>query len=223
MNHIMFGQNNTRINKHKYLKYFQLIRNTFESRSLNQFIRLHRITNYRATTSVNKSKQYLYVLTILIILRKKDRAWQRFYSIQSLEQQQVHFILIKQRKQRESISLETYQCFKLNKSKFVDKVDSYLQQKIWVKELCIVMNNASIHKESTLTRVVQKYLNNLYLPPYSPQLIPIQQVWCEMKNMLSKQECKTSLKINQEIRQCFSQIREEDLDKFMRVIVLTQK
>lgn len=58
------------------------------------------------------------------------------------------------------------------------------------------MDNAAVHKEHSLTRNVLNYVNYLYLPPYTPQLNPIENVWGEMKNKLSKQDCRTSMKLN---------------------------
>jgi transposase len=49
----------------------------------------------------------------------------------------------------------------------------------------IVLDNASFHRKSTLFDIVERMECTLiYLPPYSPDLNPIEHVWANMKNFL---------------------------------------
>ncbi|WP_143100012.1 IS630 family transposase [Francisella sp. TX07-6608] len=51
----------------------------------------------------------------------------------------------------------------------------------------IVMDNASFHKSSKLIEIANKFdLQILYLPPYSPDLNPIEKVWANFKKILRK-------------------------------------
>ena len=49
----------------------------------------------------------------------------------------------------------------------------------------IVMDNASFHRKSKLQEISQKYNRRLiFLPPYSPELNPIEKFWAWLKKFL---------------------------------------
>ncbi|AHH47226.1 transposase ISFtu1 [Francisella tularensis subsp. holarctica PHIT-FT049] len=49
------------------------------------------------------------------------------------------------------------------------------------------MDNASFHKFSKLIEIANKFdVQILYLPPYSPDLNPIEKVWANFKKILRK-------------------------------------
>jgi transposase len=51
----------------------------------------------------------------------------------------------------------------------------------------IVMDNASFHRKQRLLALTQKAEHRLiFLPPYSPELNPIEQFWSWLKNRLRK-------------------------------------
>lgn len=51
----------------------------------------------------------------------------------------------------------------------------------------IVMDNASFHKSFKLGKIASKFdVQILYLPPYSPDLNPIEKVWANFKKILRK-------------------------------------
>ena len=50
-----------------------------------------------------------------------------------------------------------------------------------------VMDNASFHNKKRLTLLTQKYGHKvLFLPPYSPELNPIENFWSWLKGKLKK-------------------------------------
>lgn len=60
------------------------------------------------------------------------------------------------------------------------------------KESIIVMDNATFHKRLDMQEIIQK--NNhtlLFLPPYSPDLNPIEHKWSEAKSIRRKERCST--------------------------------
>ena len=64
-------------------------------------------------------------------------------------------------------------------------------EKILLPELpqdaVIVMDNASFHRKRQLNEIVEN--NNIkliFLPPYSPELNPIEKFWANMKKFLQK-------------------------------------
>ena len=51
----------------------------------------------------------------------------------------------------------------------------------------IVMDNASFHRKKQLFSIAQKYKHRLiFLPPYSPELNPIEKFWNQLKRYLKK-------------------------------------
>ena len=49
------------------------------------------------------------------------------------------------------------------------------------------MDNSSFHKKSSLFLIAQKYgYNIIFLPPYSPELNPIENFWSWLKSKLKK-------------------------------------
>jgi len=54
----------------------------------------------------------------------------------------------------------------------------------------IVMDNATFHKRSDTLQVIENAGHTaLFLPPYSPDLNPIEQKWAQMKAMRKKLHC----------------------------------
>lgn len=55
------------------------------------------------------------------------------------------------------------------------------------KDTVIVMDNASFHRKSRLFQISEKNHRTLiFLPPYSPELNPIEKVWSILKAMIRK-------------------------------------
>ena len=49
----------------------------------------------------------------------------------------------------------------------------------------IVMNNASFHRKKQLTEISAKHHHTLiFLPPYSPDLNPIEKFWANLKSLI---------------------------------------
>ena len=54
----------------------------------------------------------------------------------------------------------------------------------------IVMNNATFHKANHMQQSLQAEGHHLlYLPPYSPDLNPIEHKWAQAKSIRRKQKC----------------------------------
>ncbi len=55
------------------------------------------------------------------------------------------------------------------------------------KDSVIVMDNASFHRKKQLFSIAQEYKHRLiFLPPYSPELNPIEKFWNKLKRLLKK-------------------------------------
>jgi transposase len=48
----------------------------------------------------------------------------------------------------------------------------------------VIMDNASIHRKEALQKTREGKVNLLFLPPYSPDLNPIEKDWANMKREL---------------------------------------
>lgn len=59
-------------------------------------------------------------------------------------------------------------------------------------EQVVVMDNLSAHKGERVRELVEERgAELLYLPPYSPDLNPIEEAFAKMKNLLRKAEART--------------------------------
>lgn len=55
------------------------------------------------------------------------------------------------------------------------------------KDVVIVMDNATFHRKSKLKEISdEKYRNLIFLPPYSPELNPIENFWHKLKAIIRK-------------------------------------
>lgn len=58
------------------------------------------------------------------------------------------------------------------------------------KESIIVMDNATFHKRKDMQEIIQDNNHTLiYLPPYSPDLNPIEHKWSQAKSIRRKESC----------------------------------
>jgi len=57
----------------------------------------------------------------------------------------------------------------------------------------LVLDNASFHKAKDIEKIAQSFGHDLlYLPPYSPDLNPIEKMWANLKKLKTKFICSTS-------------------------------
>jgi transposase len=81
----------------------------------------------------------------------------------------------------------------------------------------VIMDNVAFHKiygvkeaiESTGARLI-------YLPPYSPDLNPIEQMWSKIKTCLRKNSARTLRKFASSIKTAFINIRATDLENWYK-------
>ena len=74
----------------------------------------------------------------------------------------------------------------MNHELFEDWFENHLLQEL-PKDTVIVMDNASFHRKEPLYSLAQKYdCCLIFLPPYSPELNPIEHFWSWLKRTLCK-------------------------------------
>lgn len=82
---------------------------------------------------------------------------------------------------------------------------------------CVVWDNLSVHK----TRAVQKLFERakvelLYLPPYSPDLNPIEMCWSKLKTYLRAKAARTYEKLSEAISAAIKEITALDAQNWIR-------
>ena len=79
----------------------------------------------------------------------------------------------------------------------------------------VVMDNLSAHKgERVRALVEEREAELLYLPPYSPDLNPIEEAFAKIKNLLRKAEARTRKALVEAMGQALSAVSARDARGF---------
>lgn len=82
----------------------------------------------------------------------------------------------------------------------------------------VVMDNLSSHKVDGVRQRIEKAgAELLYLPPYSPDLNPIEKAWSKLKQMLRQLKARTAEALDQAISQALPQISPENARAWFRL------
>ena len=75
----------------------------------------------------------------------------------------------------------------------------------------VVMDNMRSHHAKVVKNLLdEKHIQYLYLPPYSPDYNPIENMWSKIKANMRKQKVRTAALLSEAIRKAFSTIRTSD-------------
>ena len=75
----------------------------------------------------------------------------------------------------------------------------------------VVMDNLPAHKVSGIGELIQaRGAKLIYLPPYSPDLNPIEKCWSKIKTYLRKKKARTREELEEALREALLLITEED-------------
>lgn len=81
----------------------------------------------------------------------------------------------------------------------------------------IVMDNMKSHHAKIVTEFLDEHkVTYLYLPPYSPDLNPIEMLWSKLKSVLRKLKVRTANKLPQAIAEAFLAISQQDCRAWFR-------
>lgn len=81
----------------------------------------------------------------------------------------------------------------------------------------VVMDNLSSHKvQGVSARIQAKGAELLYLPPYSPDLNPIEKAWSKLKQMLRAAKARTGEELYQAIRNALPNITPDNAKAWFR-------
>lgn len=82
----------------------------------------------------------------------------------------------------------------------------------------VVMDNLSSHKvDGVRQRIEQCGAQLLYLPPYSPDLNPIEKAWAKLKQLLRGLKARTKEALDQAISDLLPSITEDDAKAWFRL------
>jgi len=82
----------------------------------------------------------------------------------------------------------------------------------------VVMDNLSSHKVAGVReRIEHAGAELLYLPPYSPDLNPIEKAWAKLKQQLRAVKARTATALDQAITELLPTIRPQDATAWFRL------
>jgi transposase len=82
----------------------------------------------------------------------------------------------------------------------------------------VVMDNLSSHKAQQVRTWIEKQGAELmYLPPYSPDLNPIEKAWAKLKQLLRSTKARTQQALDQAIAELLPRITAEDAQAWFRL------
>jgi len=81
----------------------------------------------------------------------------------------------------------------------------------------VVLDNLSSHKRSRVEQMIRSCGGWLvFLPPYSPDLNPIEKMWSKIKSILCSLKPRTSEELHAAITYAFGQVTAEDARAFFK-------
>jgi len=101
-----------------------------------------------------------------------------------------------------------------------EMVEKYFKEYL-VKELkpgqIVVLDNASYHKRKGIQKAVEEVgCKLLFLPAYSPDFNPIEQLWSQLKRLIKKSMRQVQKSVNAAIDWAFLEIIDSDLSSYFR-------
>ncbi len=82
----------------------------------------------------------------------------------------------------------------------------------------VVMDNLSAHKVNGVRQLIETAgAELLYLPPYSPDLNPIEKAWAKLKQLLRAAKSRTKEALDQDITHLLPQITQENAEAWFRL------
>lgn len=79
-------------------------------------------------------------------------------------------------------------------------------------EACVVVDNCRIHKSPEVEAALKKVKAHLvFLPPYSPDLNPIENYWSKLKTILRSIGARTYEELDKAIKKAYEQISTQDI------------
>ena len=81
----------------------------------------------------------------------------------------------------------------------------------------LIMDNLSVHKRVSLSAIVaKKQAQIVFLPPYSPDLNPIEMMWAKTKVLLRNYAARTPRALNNAIKKALLQISKQEIRNYIK-------
>ena len=93
---------------------------------------------------------------------------------------------------------------------FLAYIEQVLCPRLWPGQV-VVMDNLSAHKVSGVRELIEaRGARLLYLPPYSPDLNPIEQAWSKIKQVLRSLKARTAETLDHAVAEALKTITAEN-------------
>ena len=80
----------------------------------------------------------------------------------------------------------------------------------------VILDNLSAHKRPQVARIVEaRGARIMFLPPYSPDLNPIEKMWSKIKSVIRSLRPRTSEELHAAIAYAFGRVTPEDTKAFV--------
>ena len=81
----------------------------------------------------------------------------------------------------------------------------------------LIMDNLSSHKTAKTKELLEKNkIDIVYLPPYSPEMNPIEMAWSKLKSYLKKRKAKTEDLLFKAVRAGLNKIKKSDCSNWIK-------
>jgi len=107
----------------------------------------------------------------------------------------------------------------LNKDVFKPYIEEFLAPTLKPGDI-VVMDNCSVHKvKDILNPIYEKGATVLFLPPYSPDLNPMELAWSKIKSILRMLKARTTDKLYDALCYAFDCIVQQDIENWFKHLV----
>lgn len=98
----------------------------------------------------------------------------------------------------------------MNQLRFASYIENTLS-KIWETDWVLVIDNLSSHKTDLVIKTLERHnIEYIYLPPYYPDLNPIELFWSVFKHILKSLEARTKNNLFACIHEAFRRLKDLD-------------
>jgi transposase len=103
----------------------------------------------------------------------------------------------------------------MNGETFVQYVEQFLAPTLTSKDV-VIMDNLSVHKVAGVKKAIESVgASVLYLPPYSPDLNPIEMVFSKLKALLRKASERTVAKLWDRIGELLAEFSSQECNNYL--------
>ena len=105
------------------------------------------------------------------------------------------------------------------KEKFIEYLENHLLPTLDKEKDVLIMDNMRTHHAKDVQEVLTTAgVKVLFLPPYSPDLNPIERLWSKMKAILRQEKVRTADKLSDAVARAFSHISVNDCSAWFRLV-----